>query len=49
MCEQGYRRVPVVDGGKLLGIISIADLAEHAMNCKPCMQDILQEAKKAER
>jgi CBS domain-containing protein len=49
MGEQDYRRVPVVDSGKLLGIISIADLAEHAMSCKPCMQDILQEAKKAER
>ena len=49
MGEQGYRRVPVVDDGKLLGLISIADLAKHAMSCEPCMKDILREAKKAER
>ncbi len=49
MGEQGYRRVPVVGDGKLLGIISIADLAEHAMSCQPCVQDILREGKKAGR
>ncbi|MCJ7444204.1 MAG: CBS domain-containing protein [Methanotrichaceae archaeon] len=49
MGDQGYRRIPVVDGGKLLGIISIADIAEHAMSCKTCVQDILREIKKGER
>jgi CBS domain-containing protein len=49
MGEQGYRRVPIVGDGKLLGIISIADLAEHALSCKLCIEDILREAKKAER
>ncbi|MDD1742253.1 MAG: CBS domain-containing protein [Methanotrichaceae archaeon] len=47
--EQGYRRAPVVDGGRLLGIISIADLAEQAMSCKPCVQDIPREVKKSRK
>jgi CBS domain-containing protein len=46
---QGYRRVPVVENGKPVGIISIADIAEHALTCNLCMQNIFKELKKAER
>jgi len=47
--ENGYRRVPVVKDGKLVGVISVADLAEHAVTCNLCMQNIFRELKKAER
>ncbi len=44
-----YRRLPVVDGDKLVGIVSIADIAEHAKTCNSCMQNIISEIEKAER
>ncbi len=47
--EHGYRRVPVLEGGKPVGIISIADLADHAATCNLCMQNIFKELKKAEK
>jgi CBS domain-containing protein len=46
---QGYRRVPVVENGKPVGIISVADIAEHALTCNLCMQNIFKELKKAEK
>jgi CBS domain-containing protein len=49
MQEHGYRRIPVVESGKAVGIISIADLAEHAKTCKLCSQSIMKELQKAER
>jgi len=45
----GYRRIPVLEGDKPVGIISIADIAEHAKTCNLCMQNIFKELKKAER
>ena len=47
--EHGYRRVPVVEGEKPVGIISVADIAEHAKTCNMCMQNIFRELQKAER
>jgi CBS domain-containing protein len=47
--EQGFRRVPVVENGKPVGIISIADIAEHALTCNLCMQNIFKELRKAEK
>jgi CBS domain-containing protein len=47
--ERGYRRIPVVENGKPVGIISIADLAEQALGCTMLMQNIFRELKKAER
>lgn len=47
--DMGYRRVPVVENEKLIGIISVADIVEHARTCNTCMTNILSEAAKAER
>ncbi len=47
--EHGYRRVPVLEGGKPVGVISVADLADHAATCNLCMQNIFKELKKAEK
>ncbi len=47
--ENKYRRIPVVEREKLVGIISIADIAEHAKTCNECMQNIFNEIAKAER
>jgi CBS domain-containing protein len=47
--ENRYRRIPVVEGEKLVGIISIADIAEHAKTCNACMRNIFSEIAKAER
>ena len=45
----GYRRIPVLEGEKPVGIISVADIAEHAQTWNLCMQNIFRELKKAER
>jgi predicted transcriptional regulator len=47
--SQGYRRIPVLDGGKPIGIRSVADIAEHAKTCNLCMQNVFKELAKAER
>jgi CBS domain-containing protein len=47
--EKGYRRIPVVENEKPVGIISVADIVEHAKTCTACMTNILSEASKAER
>lgn len=43
MGECGYRRLPVVQEGEPVGIISISDLAEHAKTCDRCTQSIMKE------
>lgn len=47
--ENGIRRVPVVQGERLMGIISAADIAEHARACSICMNNLFNEIAKAER
>jgi len=47
--EKGFRRIPVVEDGKPVGIISVADIVEHARTCTVCMTNILNEAAKAQR
>ncbi len=47
--EMGYRRVPIVEGERLVGIISSADIVEHARTCNTCMGNIFNEVAKAER
>ncbi len=47
--EKGFRRIPVVENGKPVGIISVADIVEHAKTCTACMTNILCEIAKAER
>jgi CBS domain-containing protein len=47
--EKGYRRIPVVENEKPVGIISVADIVEHAKTCTSCVDNILSEAVKAVR
>ncbi|MDD1758753.1 MAG: CBS domain-containing protein [Methanotrichaceae archaeon] len=49
MGSQGYRRIPVSAGGKPIGILSVANIAEHAKTRNLCMQNIFKELMKAER
>lgn len=49
MGEFGFRRMPVVDGDKPIGIISVADIAEHAKGCNLCTEGVLEEISKAVR
>jgi CBS domain-containing protein len=49
MGEHGYNRMPVVEGNKLIGIISVADIAEHGRGCNLCTEGILKTIGKAQR
>ncbi len=49
MGEHGYNRMPVVEGNRLVGIISVADIAEHAKGCNLCTEGVLKAVSKAER
>jgi CBS domain-containing protein len=49
MGEHGYRRMPVVEGNKPVGIISVADIADHAKSCNLCTEGILKAVSKAQR
>ncbi len=45
--EKGYRRIPIVEKGRPVGIISSADIVEHAKTCSICMENILKEVAKS--
>lgn len=47
--DNGIRRVPVVQSERLVGIISVADIADRARDCNICIDNILNEVAKAER
>lgn len=47
--ENGIRRVPVVQGERLMGIVSAADIADHARTCNICMNNLFNEISKARR
>lgn len=49
MGEFGFRRMPVVEGDKPIGIISVADIAEHAKGCNLCTECALEEISKSVR
>ncbi len=49
MGEMGYRRIPIVENERPVGIISAADIVEHARTCSACMGNIFNEVAKAER
>ncbi len=49
MGERGYRRMPVVENNKPIGILSMADIAAHAKGCNLCTEGILEEISKSER
>ena len=44
-----HRRLPVLEGEKPVGIISTAEIAEHALACNSCMQNIFGELEKTEK
>lgn len=44
MGEHKFRRLPVVEkSGRVVGMVSISDLARHARECRGCGQNILNE------
>ncbi|NJD77331.1 MAG: CBS domain-containing protein [Candidatus Methanoperedens sp.] len=45
--ENGFRRVPVVENERLVGILSAADVAMHARTCNACMENLFSETEKA--
>ncbi|MCX9010406.1 MAG: CBS domain-containing protein [Candidatus Methanoperedens sp.] len=47
--DNGIRRVPVVQSERLIGIISAADIADHARDCNICIENLLNEVAKAGR
>ncbi len=47
--ENKCRRIPIVEGERLIGIISSADIAGHARECNVCINNILDEVAKAEK
>ena len=47
MEEFGFRRMPVVEGDKPIGIISVADIADHAKGCNLCTEGVLEEMSKS--
>ncbi len=49
MGDHGYNRMPVVENNKLVGIISVADIADHAKGCNLCTEGILKAVSKAQR
>lgn len=49
MGDKGYRRIPIVENERPVGIISIADIVEHARTCNACTKNILNEVAKSEK
>lgn len=49
MGDKGYRRIPVVEDERPVGILSIADIVEHARTCTACTKNILNEVSKSEK
>ena len=47
--ENGFRRLPVVENDKLVGVLSEADITLHARNCDSCSENIFSEIEKAEK
>jgi CBS domain-containing protein len=47
MGENGFRRIPVVENQKVVGILSAADVAIHARTCNACMENLFSEVEKA--
>ena len=46
MGENGFRRIPVVENQKVVGILSAADVAIHARTCNACMENLFSEVEK---
>lgn len=47
--ENGFRRLPVVENDRLIGVLSEADITLHARNCDSCTENIFSEIEKAEK
>lgn len=46
MGENGFRRIPVVEDERVVGILSAADVAMHARTCNLCMENLFSETGK---
>jgi signal-transduction protein with cAMP-binding, CBS, and nucleotidyltransferase domain len=49
MWLHGYRKLPVLKGGRPVGIISTSEIAEHALACNFCMEKIFRELERREK
>ena len=47
--ENGFRRLPIVENDRLIGVLSEADITLHARNCDACTENIFSEIEKAEK
>ena len=47
--ENGYRRLPVVENDRVVGILSAADITLHARTCDACTENLFSEVEKAEK
>jgi len=45
--EHRVRRLPVVEGDTVIGIVSVADLAKDLENCRECLANLASELSKA--
>ena len=46
MGENGFRRIPIVENERVVGILSAADVAMHARTCNACMENLFSETEK---
>lgn len=49
MGERGYRRMPVIENNRLVGILSAADIANHAKSCNLCTEGLIELLSKTQR
>lgn len=49
MGDRGYRRMPVIENNRLVGILSAADIANHAKGCNLCTEGLIELLGKTKR
>jgi hypothetical protein len=47
--DKGIRKLPILKGGRPVGIISTAEIAEHALACNFCIEKILGDLERREK
>jgi len=49
MGQRGYRRMPVIENNRPVGILSAADIADHAKGCNLCTEGLMELLRKTQR